>query len=353
MKRLLIYTVLLIGLFVISCKKNPPLPPSTPERYENGVLALNEGLFEQNNASISFYDGTEVYQQVFKSENNRGLGDTANDFETYEIGGLEYIIIAVDVSSQVEIIDRFSLKTVAQIPLFDGINAREPRRVLVDGVRAFVCNFDGTVAVIDLLTYEVIKLVHVGTNPDAMVLKDDKLYVANSGGLLFPVYDSTMSVINTNSLTVETTFETRINASEMVLDAAGEIYLVSQGDYEDVPNALVRINTETNTVIETIEMEISALTLVGNWLYYYNRDESGIFRMNTMTEEFDPEMKVNLTGYETFFGWHYDPNAELFYGVDAQGYVNSSTIHVYDMLGNEIDQFKGGLNTTDLIFNHE
>ena len=342
----------LVGLF-FSCKKNQPEPPTTPEKYEEGVLVLNEGLFEQNNASISFYDGNETYQQVFKSENNRGLGDTANDFEAYSVGGNDYIIIAVDISSQVEIIERYTLKTVAQFPLFDGANAREPRKVLVDGTRAFVCNFDGTVAVIDLITNTLITLVEVGANPDAMVLVEDRLYVANSGGLLYPEYDSTMTVINTSTLEVETTFETRINASGMVLDQEGEIYLISRGNYDDIPNALLRIDTETNTVLTSTEMEISAMTLVGDWIYFYKNDEAGIFRYNTLTEMIDPAKIVDLSTYETFFGWHYDAKSEKFYGVDANGYVNSSTIHVYSQAGTLLNSFQGGLNATDLIFNHE
>ncbi len=349
MKNLVIF-ILVLGAF--SCKKDPPIPPEIPDKYEDGVLVLNEGLFEQNNASISFYDGTESFQLVFESENSRGLGDTANDFEAYSIGGEDYIIIAVDVSSQVEIIERTTMKTVAQIPLFDGINAREPRRIKVLGDIAFVCNFDGTVAIIDLTTNALVTLVEVGANPDGLVVVGDKLYVSNSGGLHYPVYDSTISVINTTSYAVETTFETRINSTQMVLDGQGEIYLVSRGNYDDIPPAMLRIDTETNTVLDVLELPISSLVLYNDWLYFYHADDAVVYRYNTLTETIDPTVIVDLSSYETFFGFHIDPITNRIYCIDANGYVNSSTISVYQINGDYLFQFQAGLNANDFIFNN-
>jgi DNA-binding beta-propeller fold protein YncE len=179
------YLIAIFGLLLlVGCNKNKPLPPAVPDRYENGILVLNEGLFEQNNASITFYNGTEVYQQVFKSENNRGLGDTANDFEAYELNGERYVIVAVDISSQLEIFSQTTLKSVAQIPLFDAEgNAREPRLVKVVGDKAYSCNFDGTIAVINLHSFQVVDLISVGANPDGMAISNDKLFISNSGGL--------------------------------------------------------------------------------------------------------------------------------------------------------------------------
>lgn len=348
MRLIVLITVL---AFAFSCKK-PPSPPGTPEKYEQGILVLNEGLFEQNNASMSFYDGTEAFQQVFSSENDRGLGDTANDFATWSWGGREYIIVAVDVSSQIEIIDRNTLKTVVQIPMFDGTNSRAPRRVVVNGAKAFVCNFDGTVAVVDLITGSLITLIEVGANPDGMVVANDKLYVSNSGGLLYPVYDSTMSVINMETHTVETSFETRINSAQMVVDSQDEIYLISRGNYDDILPAMLRIETSSNTVLSTTEMNISSLTMVGDWCYYYNADESGIFRFNTLTESFDPVEVIDLSDYDTFYGLHYDADNDRFFCVDANGYVNSSTVTAYTTSGAFLFDFQAGLNATDIIFNN-
>lgn len=345
------YYIIAVLLVVIACKKKPE-PPAVPEKYETGIVVLNEGLFEQNNASLSFYDGETAYHQVFKSENGRGLGDTANDFKTYSFGGKEYIIIAVDVSSQVEIIERKTMKSVAQIPFFDGINAREPRQIEVHGTRAYVCNFDGTVGVIDLITNSVVDLIEVGANPDGLAIVNDRLYVSNSGGLHYPVYDSTMSVINLSSLMVEETFETRINCSQMIVDDQGEIYLVSRGNYGDVSPALLRIDPITNTVVETIEMSISSLAYDNNWMYYFNGEEDAIYRYNTLTETNEASPFMDVSSYDTFAGFILDKTNERFFCLDANGYVNSSTVRAYNMSGEILFEFKAGLIANDLIFNN-
>lgn len=336
--------------FIIGCKKKPenPVPPG---KYDQGVLVLNEGLFEQNNASLSFYDGTTAYQQVFLAENGRGLGDTANDFETYSLDGKDYVIIAVDISSQIEIVERQTLKSVAQIPLINGSNAREPRRVRVFGSKAFVCNFDGTVAVIDLVSYSVVGLIDVGANPDGMAVVDNRLYVSNSGGLNFPVYDSTVSVIDMASNTVVDEIHTRINCNQMVVDGQGEIYLVSNGNYDDVAPALVRISTVTNTVLDVYEMSASSLSLYMDWLYFYDGDAEAIKRWNTLTEMVDPTWGIDVSHFDTFYGLKIDPITERIYGLDANGYVNSSTITAYSLSGNWLFEFKAGINAKALIFN--
>ncbi|MEX1001528.1 MAG: DUF5074 domain-containing protein [Crocinitomicaceae bacterium] len=346
MKNLLI-TGLMVLLF--SCKKDDPVV--VPEKYDNGLILLNEGLFQQNNASISFYDiqQGESYQQVFQAENNRGLGDTANNFEKYTLGDSTYLIIAVDISSQLEIVHAGSLKSVAQIPVFNGSIAREPRRVLVAGDKAYSCNYDGTVSVVDLNTYKITNTITVGQNPDGMLIVDNRLYVANSGGLNYPVYDSTMSVIDLNTETLISTFETRINSSAMLKDSEGDIYLLSNGNYSDVAPAMLHIDTETNQVLQQFDVSIGGWDLKGEWLYYYDFDLQGIYRFNTLSETFENMQLLDAAGHTTFYGLYILGN-DLF-TVDANDYVNSSTVRCYDLNGNHKYEFTAGLNTTDLILN--
>jgi DNA-binding beta-propeller fold protein YncE len=343
------YYYMAVLLLLMACKK--PEPPTVPAAYESGIVVLNEGLFEQNNASLTFYDGTTSYQQVFQSENGRGLGDTANDFDTYSFGGKEYIIIAVDISSQVEIIERKTLKTVAQIPFFDGANAREPRHIKVYGTRALVCNFDGTVGVIDLITNTLVDLIEVGANPDGMAIVNDKLFVSNSGGLNFPVYDSTLSVIDLATLSVEETIQTRINCTRMIVDNQDEIYLVSNGNYDDIPPALLRIDASTNTLLETIEMPISSIAYHNNLMYFYNNDEAKIYKYNTLTESVDPSPFLDASSFETFGGIIIDKINERIFCIDVNGYVNSSIVRAYNLNGEFLFEFTAALVAGDLIFN--
>lgn len=341
-------------MILVACKKDDkPLPPSTPDKYDNGLLVLNEGLFQQNNASICFYSfaDQQVYTQSFFSENERGLGDTANDFEKYSLNGKEYIIIAVDISSQIEIIEARTLKSVAQIPLFDGSTAREPRRIEVYGSHAFVCCFDGTVIVIDLHTNSIVKTISAGANPDGMVQVGSKLFVSNSGGLNFPVYDSTMTIIDmTNGELIET-IKTRINSTQLMVDSQNEIYLFSIGNYGSIEPALLRIDATNHAVISESIWSASAITQVEDWIYYYDASLQKIKRYDMLTEVFDASEIIDCNSYETFSGMQFIPELNLLFCFDANGYVNASTVRAYSPAGVFQYEFTAELNTKKMIYN--
>lgn len=349
----LIYFILGI-LILTGCKKDdPPLPPSSPEKYENGLVILNEGLFQQNNASICFYSFVDqkVYTQSFFAENGRGLGDTANDFEKYSLNGKEYIIVAVDISSQIEIIEAKTLKSIAQIPLFDGSTAREPRRIEVFGSYAFVCSFDGTVTAIDLNTNTLVKTISVGANPDGMVQVGSKLFVSNSGGLNFPVYDSTITIIDMTNGEVIEAFETRVNSTQLIADSQNEIYLLSNGNYGSVEPALLRIDATNHTVISETIWSARAITKVEHWLYYYDESLQKIKRYNMLTEVFDAADIIDCSTFDTFSGMQFIPELNLLFCFDANGYVNSSTVRAYNPSGSFQYEFTAELNTKKVIFN--
>ncbi|MBN4072639.1 hypothetical protein JYT74_01235 [Crocinitomix catalasitica] len=341
--------LLLASLF--ACSKPPPPNGGNLYDYSSGLLILNEGLFQQNNATLAYYSYTEnyIYNQVFYTENGRGLGDTANDMEEYDLNGNKYVIIAVDVSSQLEIVETSSLLSVAQIPVFNASIAREPRVVKVKGDKAYCCNFDGSVSIVNLNTFSIINTIDVGQNPDGMVINGNYLYVANSGGLSAPDYDSTVSVINLTTEVLETTINARINLGRMLVDSEGDLYVISKGNYSDVEPAIVRINTSTNTVVDEFEVPLLSWSLYNDWIYYYNSDLKGIYRFNTLTETFENDMIVDCSSHETFYKLHLVNN--LIYTVDAHGYVSQSTIRCYDLAGNEQYNFLAGLNTNDIIFN--
>ena len=94
-----LFTVLMVC--AISCKKEEVACNDVP--VESGWLVLNEGLFQQNNSTLSYYNTSNqsVTQQTFFNVNNRGLGDTGNDMVRYG----SKIYIAVNVSGTIEVID--------------------------------------------------------------------------------------------------------------------------------------------------------------------------------------------------------------------------------------------------------
>ena len=338
-------------LGMTSCKKDPKPEPLSAD-FENGILCLNEGLFQQNNATLSFYskDSLKTTSNIFSSINGRGLGDTANDMIFYFYLGKPYIAIAVDVSSQVEILDALTLKSVKQIPIFNGTTAREPRALTYYNNFLYSINFDGTVSQIDLSNNTIIKTIQCGQNPDDAEIVNDKLYVVNSGGLNYPIYDSTITVIDLTSNSVSTTFQTAINCSGIIKDTENELYVISRGDYNSIQPKLLKINPSTNQVSDSYAIELTAMTFYNDFIYLYNQTDQGIHKFNTITDTYDSNVLIDCSGFQNLYSLEIDANSGLIYVSDANGYTVSSTVKCYDLNGNFKYEFTSGLNTRKLLF---
>lgn len=348
------FTFVILIFSLVACHKDdPPVAPVSAGEYSNGLVVLNEGLFQQNNASLCFYsfNDQQVYTQAFFTENGRGLGDTANDFEKYTLGGIDYIIIAVDISSQIEIVEANTLKSVAQIPLFDGTAPREPRRIVVNGYAAYVCCFDGTVAVIDLTNYEVVKTISVGANPDGMVQVGNELYVSNSGGLNFPAYDSTVSVIDMTTREVVHTIETRINCTEMIVDSQNDIYIFSNGNYSDVDPAILKIDANTKEVSTEFTINTSVIEKVSDWIYYYDSSDESIKRFDMINDTNESTEIIDLSAFNDFSGMQFVAELNTLFCFDANGYVNASAVRAYNLSGVFQYEFTTELNAKKIIYN--
>lgn len=101
---------------------------SNTETGTAGIYVLSEGLFNLNNSTLMFHSlkNGQTDTDYFRSKNHRGLGDTANDMAIY--GSKLYIV--VNVSSQIEVIDRASGLSLKRIPVLnENGSSRQPRYI--------------------------------------------------------------------------------------------------------------------------------------------------------------------------------------------------------------------------------
>ena len=125
----------LFPLFFIACDDLEDKPSIVPESngdvFETGtaeMYILSEGLFNQNNSSLARYsfNRQRCTNNYFSANNQRGLGDTANDIAIY--GNKIYVV--VNVSSTVEVIDFPTGKSIRQISMLrDNGSSRQPRAI--------------------------------------------------------------------------------------------------------------------------------------------------------------------------------------------------------------------------------
>lgn len=357
---------LLLAL-ITSCEKTendnpdpkPPIPGDSTEvttREVSRLLILSEGLFNYNNSTLACYtfEDKDLNTNWFGSINRRGLGDTANDMKVY--GSKLYIV--VNVSSQVEIVDLNTGKSLKQIPMFNDANiARQPRYIDFYEDKAYVCSFDGTVARIDTASMKVEAYVTCGRNPDGICVANKKLYVSNSGGLDFPNYDKTVSVVDIASFTEKKKIEVGINPSKLKADSQGDVYVVSRGDYETVPYVLQRIDSKTDELVQTFD-DINALNLVisNDIAYIYNYDfdtkTSWVKVFDCITEKVVRENFItDNTVIKTPYGINVNPENGDVYITEAYGFTERGDLLCFSSEGKfkyRINQV--GLNPNTTLF---
>ncbi|MDO9153309.1 MAG: YncE family protein [Paludibacter sp.] len=346
-------------LFLPSCddmhdKLRDGTLPETAELTQ--IFVLSEGLFNMNNSTLAMYNfrTKETVSDYFLAVNKRGLGDTANDMALY--GSKLYVV--VNVSSQIEILDAATGKSLKQIPMFsDAGVASQPRYIDFHAGKAYVCSFDGTVAKIDTASMKIESIITAGRNPDGICIANNKIYVSNSGGLNFPNYDNTVSVIDIPTFKEIKKIKVGINPSEIHADSEGDVYLVSRGDYGVNGYKFQRINSSTDVMEQSFD-NINALnfTIHKDTAYIYNYDfmsnSSWIKVFDCKQEKIVSENFItDKTEIQTPYGIDVNPLNGDVYITDACMFTMWGNVLCFDNKGKLKFKIKEiGLNPNKIVF---
>ncbi|MDR1332069.1 MAG: YncE family protein [Tannerella sp.] len=330
---------------------NDPEPPVV-EPDSSIIGFLNSGNFGSNDASLDFVyftaGGEEVVSNLFFTKNGRNLGDTGNDM----IACGSKLYIAVSGSKTVEVIGRdgASLKQLH----FDG----DPRYFAAHEGKVYVTLFDGHVARLDTATLAVEKTVPVGRNPEQIAVANNKLYVANSGGLDFASeigYDRTVSIIDIPSFTETKKIEVGVNPSRIVTDSEGDVYVASMGNYADLPAVLQRIDREdrvsvvegvvANEMVSTGErIYIISSQYDANWVATYAFISFDALQEKVISDHFIESGSEPANPYMICA----DPQTERLY-ISSSNYTSNGEFIEYNLEGKRLRQWALGLNPVKAV----
>lgn len=313
----------------------------------SGIYLVNQGNQGSNKARLdflNFHNGFYI-RDVFTEYNPevvKGLGDTGNDVQVYK----GKVFVVVNGSHKVEIMDAYSMKRLAQV------DVPNCRFIAFDGNHAYVTSYvakdkealktqKGALYCIDLDTYKVTGQVTVGYQPEQLVIRDGKAYVANSGGYVAG-YDNTVSVVDLKSMKVEYDIEVAINLGLMLVDAEGTIWVSSQGNFSDVSSTLNYLvkKGDKYELGGSVNVPVSSMALAGDKIYVigstytppawaltttYNivnaktrKLESGSFITDGTESDITTAFTVTV-----------NPGNGDIYVTDAKDYVSSGTLHCY------------------------
>ncbi len=350
---------ILILLLLSSCREEYEiLYPSrirTIVEQENtgnlkGFYLLNEGNMGSNKASLDYFDfSTGVYHRNIYAEANptivKELGDVGNDVQIY--GSKLYAVI--NVSNYIEVMDAKTATHIGQIKI------PNVRYIKFHNGKAYASSyvapvkFDqnarvGYVAEIDTTTLQVLRTVNVGYQPEELAIVNNKIYVANSGGYMFPNYDRTVSVIDLETFKEEKKIDVAINLHRLRATKYNELIVSSRGDYYNTPSMLYFIDLETEKVTGSLNMAISNLDIAGDSAYVYAVEWSHNTQRNTITygimniktkEIVSRNFITDGTEKDIIipYGVKVNPVTGDIYVTDAIDYVTPGTLLCYNRFG--------------------
>jgi YVTN family beta-propeller protein len=308
------------------------------DENQSRLYILSEGLFHNNNSTLAMYDFETHSTAInwFEVINQRKLGDTANDMAIY--GNKLYVVVSQ--SGLVEIIDKQSGRSLKQLHLHkEHEEPRQPRSIaFLDGF-AYVCSFDGTVVEIDTTTLSITRITTAGSNPDAITIANNKIYVSNSGGLNITNYDSTVSVIDPVMFREIKKIKVGTNPSTLIANSKGDLYVATRGNYGNEHYQLHLIDTHNDQYIKAIEGVFPLNFTMHNdtlWMYSYDfkTGESSFQRYDSSRQEhIAGSFITDNTPIQTPYGIAVHPITGDIFITDARSFTIRGDVYCFSANG--------------------
>lgn len=341
LKTTLFFAVLTSLLTHSSCNKDDDNTVSGA--FSNGMFIVNEGPFQTGTGTITYYnpDSNLVKQDIFEMVNGRPLGNIAQSMTIYK--GKAYIV--VNNAGTVEVVDASTFKSEGTISGF----VNPCQFIGIDDEKAYVSDWIGHVAVIDINTKAITKTISAGTGPDVMLKTGNYVYVANTGG--FSV-DSTVTVIDFATDQVVKTIHVGEVPSGMVADADGRVWVMCKGlgyngwpQAGDTPGSLVRIDPALLEIdyayhfsLSDVHPEKLVINKQKSILYFlYNY---GIYRFNISSGGSLPEEMID----RSFYSLGYENKTGYLYASDVKDYVSDGIVlRIKAEDGSVVDSIQAGI----------
>lgn len=339
-----------------SCDPDSPAPPPMGS---SGFFVVNEGAFNNSNASLSFYDRkTETLtNNVFAAVNSRPLGDQAQSMTVWE--GKGYVV--VQNSQKIEVIDAATFR--AEATLSEGLSS--PRYFVgVTSQKGYVSDWGadgltGTVKVIDLQQNRVVKSIPVGRGPNRMYVVGSEVFVTNNGGF---GNDNTLTVMDANTDAVKRTITTADNPNGLVQTEGGNLWVACSGKLvfdanfqlvmsQSTPGALVKFDAQGR---ELLRLPVDRVSFSGpNQLatspdkktIYYTY-QGGLWAMAAGASTLPATPLIA----RSFYGFAVDPLDGTLIGCVAPNFSSAGSIEFYTAGGQFLRSFTVGIAPNGCAF---
>lgn len=340
---------LLICLFVIlttGCTKTD----SNEEKDLNGlrILIANEGQFTQGTASLTaIYKDGSVVNDVFRTANNRPIGDVAQAIEHYN----DNFYVTLNNSKKIEVMNDITFKSVSTITLPD---QTIPYFMCILGKDSMAVTDIGSksrLMIIDLNTNTLKRVIEKIGSGKKMIYTNNKLFVTGSS---LRVFDS--GKLNLNDMrTIKKTDASNISSagnSKIVKDKNGKLWVLSAKE-------LICIDPAKEAVIKAITFNGVS---VGSWDGCLDIDESGqnlyftgkvnnvqgILKYNINDSEAPTSLLFETTGVKVIYNMALSHNETIIVNDVEYGSLARGKVHEYSLKGEELHLYEAGIFPQDI-----
>lgn len=334
--------LLLLGLSSCDNQPHPDNDLIVPPPIKGAVWVVNEGNFQNGNASLTILDVGEnkLYPNMFEKANDRKLGDVFQSVNIFN--GRAYLVI--NNSQKIEVVNPTSYKSIATISGFTS-----PRYILqIDATRAYVTEYYANVIrIVDLGNNTIIGSIPLSGLLEEMVMVKNKVYVTDTKGNYVYVVDPAINTVIDSVRTVK-------SSNSLQVDSAQNIWVLSNGDANSsILPSLQRINTDVDTVDKAFSLGMSEVSVSRlrintkrNRLYWLSRH---VYSISINDESVSTTPLIHAAD-RNFYGLGINPHDNQIYASDAKDFVQQSSIYRFGSNGLYLGEFKAGLIAGDFFF---
>lgn len=345
----LIY-ILILFLFIVSCKKTETDTPPEIIIDNGGIFILNEGNYSAANSSLSYYDPSFniTQNQLFYRVNKVPLGDVAQSLRIHN----NSLWIIINNSGIVYEIDSRTLEFQGKV---NGLPS--PREIIfISNTKAYISDLYSTaVTIINPENHQVVGSVELGKTSDAMLQYEDKVLVANWSSYNQSKLNNTVMVINSELDVLTDSLIVGIEPNSMVLDKNEKLWVLCSGGYlnEEKPT-LWQFDPNTLELVKKITFnnltsnpEGLCINSSRDSLYFINKD---IYGMSINDSEI-PQSPIISSQNNNFYSMAIDPSNNDIYVGDAMNYNQNGKVLQTSSVGIFKNEFEVGIIPGAMIFN--
>lgn len=336
--------LIVIAVLAVGCVPTPTVPEdSAAIPVPGGVYVLCEGLWQQDNASLSYIAPTgSVVRRLPAS-----LGDTPTDIVVMG----DTLIVCSNTTGELLQID----KPTGRVLTRARVGSREqPYRMALQGSQLYVSclNADAIIEFNAQTLERNTQNVPVGPAPEGVAATASKVYVAVSGlGDLRRTEDGagTLKILRRSDLTELATIANLPNAGAVAADAARQRIWVSyrRAPSDTSPGGVVVIHGRTDTVIHRFALRRPtdiAMDPASGDAFVLCDDGVVRCRLDGSMQTIAPRM-----GTDVWYSlWIRPSTGELYIG-NARQYVTDGEVLVYTLSGQFLRRYTVGLNPSGFV----